>query len=247
MKIVHATWENRNLGRDAYEITLNRADLRSLELTLEKIHAQDFSGAYVVIKMPVGDLRALHMLEDDGFRFIEMQLHLVQYFEPHEDNCVIDGARHTKWIKVAKNREDWERVIQKITPEMFEKDRISLDPLLGNEMACHRYQNWCRDLYDDPMSELQVFKVNGEEVCFELNVYDSKNSVYNKVLGGVFADFKQQGYGALPSLQERIPKISKVKTVVSSNNLAMLRIHQFYGKIVTSGCYVLRKIYDLEK
>ena len=74
MKIVEATWERRNFGRDAWEITLGREDLADVEKTLAALRDSRFAGAYVCVKMPVGNLKMLHALEDDGFRFLETQL-----------------------------------------------------------------------------------------------------------------------------------------------------------------------------
>lgn len=54
MKIINATWEKRNLGCDAYEIQIERKDFDNFDAVCDEIEKQDFSGAYVVIKMPVG-------------------------------------------------------------------------------------------------------------------------------------------------------------------------------------------------
>ena len=39
------------------------------------------------------------------------------------------------------------------------------------------------------------------------------------------------------------PRIGKMKTTISTNNLAMLKIHQNHGRIVSNEQYVFRKIY----
>ena len=85
MKIVKAVWEKRNLGYDAYEIVLDKRDLKKgAESILEDLRAQNFYHAYVTIKMPVGNLNVLHALEDVGFRFMETQLYLKDHFAPLE-------------------------------------------------------------------------------------------------------------------------------------------------------------------
>lgn len=248
MKIIKATWENRNLGRDAYEITLDRKDLKDFDATLKEIHAQNFVGAYVVVKMPVGDLKALHALEDDGFRFVETQFHIADYFEPKEMPDETAGLmKNAERVTVPKDRTEWERVISKITPDMFDTDRISLDPLLGKEIACKRYQNWCRDLFENPHSWMWVMKVDGQEVSFGLNIRDEEKQTDDGILGGVFAEFKNEGYGVSLSCDNNKKNKVKGKTVISSNNLAMLRIYQHFGRIITKELYVLRKNYEEEK
>lgn len=244
MKIIKATWENRNLGRDAYEITLDRKDLKDFDTTLQEIRAQDFTGAYVVVKMPVGDLKAMHALEDDGFRFMETQFYITDYFKPKETpDERVDLMKNAERIIIPKDKKEWERVISKITPDMFDTDRISLDPLLGKEIACKRYQNWCRDLFNNPNSWMWVMKVDGQEVSFGLNIRDEEKQMDDGILGGVFAEFKNEGYGIFQACDKAESK-TKVKTAVSSNNPPMLRIYQHFGKIITKELYVLRKVFE---
>ena len=77
-----ASWERRNLGCDAWEIELTAADAADLDATLGALHDPSFAGCYVVVKIPVGFIRLLHALEDDGFRFVESQLRLRDVLEP---------------------------------------------------------------------------------------------------------------------------------------------------------------------
>ncbi len=243
MKIVKAVWENRNLGCDAYEITLDRRDLRDFKGAMDTIHAQRFEDAYVVVKLPVGNLEILHALEDDGFRFIETQLYMVDHFTPMEEPAEVQEWLHTTRREIVpKQKKSWERVINRITPGMFDTDRFSLDPAFGKEVACLRYQNWCRDLFDDPHSWMWILKVDGEEVSFGVNVRDKERQIDDGILGGVFEKFQGMGYGIFQILDVEAPT-ARTKTVVSSNNLSMLRIYQKYGRIIYKELYVLRKIF----
>ncbi len=245
MKIIKAFWENRNLNRDAYEIILERRDLKDFKQTLKVIHEQNFSGAYVVIKMPVGNLQALHKLEDEGFRFMETQFHIKDYFEPKETSeDISEFMQEAERVVVSKDKKEWERIISKITPDMFDTDRISLDPYFGKEIACKRYQNWCLDLYNNPNSWMWVMKVREDEVAFGINIRNEEKQIDEGILGGVFAEFKHIGYGL--SLSGDRSSV-KLKTVISSNNLPMLRIYQHFGKIIIKEMYVLRKLYEENK
>lgn len=69
MKIVHAVLEKRNLGRDAWEVTLDRKDLADVPGVIEALHDPRYSGSYVCLKLPVGNLKMVHALEDDGWGF----------------------------------------------------------------------------------------------------------------------------------------------------------------------------------
>ena len=240
MKIVEATWERRNFGRDVWEITLGREDMTDVEKTLAALHDSRFAGTYVCVKMPVGNLKMLHALEDDGFRFLETQLSLMDRFKAEDmmDRCENTSAQ-LEYAVVEKNEEAWERVISKVVPEMFDTDRISLDPMLGPEIACMRYQNWMRDLFKDPRSELCVMLVDGKEIAFGLDIMDG--GTRRGVLGGNFPEFKNTGYGVAVIAGKRSQLDLRFRTAVSSNNPRVLRIHQNCGRIVYKEVYVLRK------
>ena len=247
MKIVKAEWERRNLGCDAYEITLDRKDLRDTRGVMDTLRAQNFGQAYVVVKMPVGNLEMLHALEDDGFRFMETQFHVIDHFTPRETPEQIRAWQQNAHREIVpKKKECWEQVISRITPGMFDTDRVSLDPVLGKEVACLRYQNWCRDLFDNPHAWMWVLKVDGEEVSFGVNVRDEERQVDDGILGGVFERFKGMGYGMFQAFDVDASS-TKTKTTISSNNLAMLRIFQDYGRIIYKEMYVLRKIFTARK
>lgn len=248
MEIINATWEKRNFNMDAFEINLTKKDLKDFDAVLKKIDEQNFKNAYVVIKMPVGNLKALHKLEDLGYRFLETQFHLVQHFEPKLDDYknLIENSNDEITLEfVPKEREAWERVIKKITPGMFDTDRVSLDPELGEEIACKRYQNWCMDLFEKPNSRLVVRKINGVEFGFGLDIIDEKTGTVDGILGGIFAEFKGSGLGSVYlNDTNKLNNIkTSTKTSVSSNNLNIFKIHQQCGKIVAKEKYILRKIY----
>lgn len=108
MKIVEATWERRNLGRDAWEVTLGREDVADVGKTLAALRDDRFAGAYVCVKMPVGNLKMLHALEDDGFRFLETQFSLIDKFRADDmmDACETAGEQ-VKMQVVEKDKAAW--------------------------------------------------------------------------------------------------------------------------------------------
>lgn len=239
MKIVEATWERRNLGRDVWEITLGREDMADVGKTLAALNDSRFAGAYVCVKMPVGNLKVLHALEDDGFRFLETQLSLMSRFDADDVMGLCENANaHVEFVTVEKNEAAWERVISKVVPEMFDSDRISLDPLLGPEIACRRYQNWMRDLLQNPNSELMLMMLDGREVAFNIDIVEG--GTRHGMLAGNFPEFKNTGYG-LALIAGTPEKHRKIRTAVSSNNPQVLRAHQNCGRVVYKEMYVLRK------
>jgi len=247
MKIIDATsWEKRNFERDAFEVVLDRSDLGDVQGLMDALNDKRFDGAYVCIKLPVGNIEVLHALEDVGFRFLESQFELVDHFNVDD---LVDQLHRLKLDLesevIPKDHDQWQRVLSKVTPGMFVTDRVALDPCFGPDIACKRYLNWCWDLYENPDSQMTVYKCQGREVAFNLLVYDSKKGKNDGVLGGVFEEFKDAGLGVAVVLDEiGRRKFGKRKTHVSSNNLPVLRLHQRCGRIITNEVYVLRKVYD---
>lgn len=239
MKIVDATWERRNFGCEVWEITLGREDMDDVEKTIAALRDDRFAGAYMCVKVPIGNLKMLHALEDDGFRFLETQLSLMDRFKADDVIGLCESAdERIEFVTVEKDEAAWEKVISEVVPEMFDTDRISLDPFLGPEVACKRYQNWMRDLRGDPRSEMMVMLVNGREIAFNIDVV--KGNTRHGILAGIFPEFKNIGYG-MALMAGPCDKQTKVRTVVSSNNLQVLRAHQNCGRVVYKEMYVLRK------
>ena len=240
MKIVEATWERRNLGRNVWEITLERDDMADAEKTLAALRDVRFAGAYVCVKMPVGNLKMLHALEDDGFRFLETQLSLMDRFKAEDMMDLCENANERLEFKtVEKDEAAWERVIAKVVPEMFDTDRISLDPLLGPELACTRYQNWMRDLRKNPKSVLTVMLLGDKEIAFNIDILEGNTR--HGILAGNFPEFKNTGYGTMVISGKKSNYDLRFRTAVSSNNPHVLRIHQNCGRVVYKEMYVLRK------
>jgi dolichol-phosphate mannosyltransferase len=154
------------------------------------------------------------------------------------DQCARADAR-MEFVTVEKNEAAWERVISKIEPEMFDTDRISLDPVLGPEIACKRYQNWMRDLLKNPKSELMLMVLDGREIAFNVDIVES--GVRHGILAANFPEFKNTGYG-MALIAGSTEKHKKVRTAVSSNNPQVLRAHQNCGRVVYKEMYVLRKL-----
>lgn len=244
MKIIEATWEKRNFGMDTYEISLDKKDLRNFDDAYQKIKSQNFKNSYVVIKMPVGNLEALHKLEDDGYRFLETQLSLVDHFEPLDSEAsILSNQEDVKTEILPKEKSEWEQIINKITPGMFDTDRVSLDPKLGKEIACKRYKNWCLDLFEKPNTNLYIKKINDVVFGFSIDVVDEKTGVVDALIGGNFEEFKNMGLGGIMLNDAKKIKANR-KTTVSTNNLPILKLHQHCGRVIYKERYVLRKIYE---
>ena len=242
MKIIHATWEKRNLGCDAWEITLDHKDMSDVTGVIETLRNPEYSGAYVCVKLPVGNLHMVHALEDEGFRFLEVQYSLIEHFLPMDVDIWTESVEGRVCKEITKTESEWRRIVDKIDPEMFETDRISLDPLLGRDKACRRYQNWIMDMLKDPHVRMYVTEIDGLEVSFGVERTIGKRT--QSILGGMFSQCKNQGMGlALFANAKTSSDGRRMRTHISSNNIDVLRVHQNCGRIIYKQMYVFRKFY----
>ena len=234
MKIINATWEKRNLGCDAYEIQIERKDLKNFSSIMSELKKQDFSGAYVTVKMPVGNLEALHALEDDGFRFMETQFHMVRDLINYETPELISRLKNILEQKeVEKNDVSWRSIVNLMTSDMFYTDRIYLDPKLKSGTSCKRYQNWIMDLVHNPEAHLFVYNHKEVPIGFGLVKMNSETGIVDDLLEGVFEKYQDSGLGfmmfdiALKSYQRY--GMRKLETSISSNNPAIINLDLVFG------------------
>ncbi len=250
MKIVKATWENRNLGRDAYEITLDRKDLKDFDEILQEIRTQDFAGAYVTLKMPVGDLKALHTLEDEGFRFMENALS----FKIRTDILTVPSQYERllqlfSYRVISHDSDEWENIIDTyISDDMYVSDRIYLDPYLPANASATRYKNWSKDLKKDENTRFLLFykKDNNDPIGYSILKYNEKDNAFDGYVGGIFPHIKYFGVGAVLLLEPIIfSKENNVKNYyvhISSNNFPVLKLYSSFPCECISEQYVLRKM-----
>ena len=249
MKIINATWEKRNLGCDAYEIQIERKDLKNFSSMMSELKKQDFSGAYVTVKMPVGNLEALHALEDDGFRFMETQYKIknkIAYYQ--HPRGFMSVLKDVELETIIKKEDQWEKFILKLTPELFTTDRIYLDPVLNINMSAMRYQNWMRDLVGKEDTKLIIIKYRKKAFGFHLFRCDYENGILDGILGGIFPEFKNTPLGfiwyAVIYEYGKQNGFSFFEGAFSSNNLSVFKLFMQSGSSCYDTSYVLRKKYS---
>ena len=246
MNVVHAVWEHRNLGCDAWEIGLSLSDFSEWKAVFAELQNDVYRDAYVVVKMPSGNLTVLHALEDLGFRFVETQLEIVcdlarcqtcaSLFKRMEDYLVCERAE--------TGSEAWDGVIAKMSDDMFVSDRVYLDRAFLPGTSAKRYRNWVRDMRNDCEKELILRRpaVGGDVVSFD--VISAKGSDAVGVLGGVYPTKAMLGIPHILSLFKflRAREFKRFVTHISSNNLPMMRVYANVGGTVCDAQYVLRRL-----
>lgn len=138
-----------------------------------------------------------------------------------------------------------EGILSSIDESLFVTDRVSLDPVLGTDLARKRYVNWMRDGF-----------LSGEAIVIEallksrrIGFYyftKGKDKTIHALLASIYKNSRRSGLGF--SFLEAICKwlaetgFTRVITRVSSNNLESLKMNLFTGFEVKEIYYILRKI-----
>lgn len=241
MKVTDCFWEKRNLGETVVEITIEKDDLLD-KLLLSKHNTID----YLVIKVPVNMPDFNFFLGQEGFSLIELQIDMTATLSSFDFNHKL-----IKWISphVDLNKvsdvNELEEVLSKIDSNMFNTDRISIDPHYGKEIGCKRYKNWIYDEFVGGTADVIKFFYRGKHVGFMM--YKENDDGIRGLLGGIYSDFQGIGLGlltptALPLyiIRNSIP-VKRVAADISSNNKPVWELYENFGYKANNLHYVFVK------
>ena len=212
MKIVDATWEQKNLGVTCYEITFDRNDKIS---DIEDNQYKFLERQYLVFKVPVSRPDIATYVQSLGAKYIESQitfqcdLRTWQLPDSLKDICALSSY-------APMNDNDIKVMFDEMRKGIFNTDRIYLDPYFDRDKAAQRYINWSRDMLNKGHIPCKVM-YRGETVGF---FNDSLSGVYSKFLGTGMGLFVQ--YSCIDVV--RYIGKTKAEAVVSSNNLEVVNI-----------------------
>jgi hypothetical protein len=242
MKIIDAFWDRKNTGLNTCEILFGERDIFQMYLDANVESKYDFS----VVKIPVGNLRLVHQMEDNGYRYLENQM-LISFEVDQLEEI------NQKWQRLLpgftynllKELEGINSIIGEVNNKMFENDRFSLDPYWRTNVSSLRYTNWIRDMFEKKGTNFYLMKKNNEPVGF-FTIKHISEHICNCPIAGIYSKFKSHGYFfALAWFWlEESKKLGykKLLTSISTNNKA---IHSFLSKVfffrVNEILIVLRK------
>jgi hypothetical protein len=235
MKIINAIWEKRNLGVNTIELEFERSDLLlQSDLLIKNIDdaIKVCNAEYIVAKIPSGYNSILNMLQECEFKFIENQIEIKYIIK--DVKKILDNVRHlfgNAIVNRINNIDDLERIKAEVRKGVFDTDRIANDKHFSIELANNRYANWIEDEYNRGTSVYTV-DYEGEEIGFFLTRYMNTKTHFG-ILGGLYPEYKSKGlsmYWDFAGIEESIKNNAKILNgSVSSNNLEVLKLHQFFG------------------
>jgi hypothetical protein len=212
----------------------------------EKRFREDHDPLYVVCKIPIEDLAAVHKLEDNGFRFVETQLKLSLKMKSY------DTSKYPyRYLPVGLG--DLETILN-MAETIFSDDRVSVDPFLrerfDGKAAGQRYRRYVMKSFEasDECVSKMVNDTTNEIVGFGTHRHTSQDEAMIFV-GGIVGAYQKAGLGpildflAINSLRRE--GVKKAYTHVSARNYAIMNL-QIAGlgyKLIDSHI-VLRKVYE---
>lgn len=236
MEIINAFWEKRNLGVDAVSFQIGRNDTAEEVIPQIEFDQREYQSA--IVDSTKTDI--VLELQNHGFRFIECSLEL----SASSDEAIIPDnlKRFQKSMGYRPASHDEIKLIKSIieSGDIFKTDKISLDPYFGTKKAGIRYSFWIDDLIKAGKT-LSVITFDDEPIAFDVAGYSE--GVVEHYLGGMLPGKKGKMLGATIS----VPSIlywkqhgaKQFKTVVSSNNHPILKVHQSFGFKIVNCKYIL--------
>jgi hypothetical protein len=246
MIITDAFWEKRNIGLKTCEITISATD--SMDDYIKSNVENEFE--YIIARIPAGRTNLIHAFEGTGFKYLENQFQIT--VDPQEIYRI-----DSKWQRILngmncrkiKEINELQQLLIKITPGMFNTDRVFLDPELGKKASISRYRNWLKDLNTSNSVEIYLLFKHEKEIGFFV-LENNPGNIIHCILAGLFDEFKGHGnavaiiYLYLKMAFER--GASSLKTSISSNNRQVINLFTNLISFKVQKIYVvLRKMNNL--
>ena len=240
MEIIHAVWEQRNMGVDCVEITLSRGDNVTDELK-ESIRAAETE--YTVVKIPSARADLSFMVQDLGFEYIECLVSLHRSTElPELPPMQVKLIENSDCVLMDSH--DHERMLSEVRNDLFDTGRAYLDPHFTHEQANERYVGWIKDELERG-TEFYKFRYKGEDAGF-FALKQQRPGVLFPFLAGLYPDGpKALGLGYplcyYEIAQARECGARTITGMVSTNNIASLAALTSYGYTVDGAVSVYVK------
>lgn len=239
MKLVEATWEQRNLGITVYEAALEPQDTPGeVTAALTVIHGM---ADYVSVKVPTSLFALAGCLEDLGYSFREVLTTVEIDHIPALDRVMQRYADNLASCQASQI--DKAKIFDEIMSGLFTTDRFSLDPAFSRTQSANRYCNWINDEISRG-GELHAITFKGNLVGFFLVRHLEKNR-YVSLLAGIFAGYQRMGMGYFINHLAYDycfrSGAKSVSTTYSSNNLSASNIHFHLPVRLRSQSYVFTR------
>ena len=159
----------------------------------ERQYLAEHNPVYVYARIPSERLDLIHFFEAQGFRFMEFQLRMSKRLPGRKfDTAMFDSVLGMEVLGPSGDIEP----ILRLADDIFDQDRIFLDPLLDSEIARKRYRLYITKSWLAEDEEVLRFfdKRNGRLVSFHTHKYIDGQLVLT-FLGGHAREYQGSGIG----------------------------------------------------
>lgn len=189
--------------------------------------ARDEIGAGLVsCRLPHDHLKESMLLEDHGFRFIEM------LYVPGMDLTNFNSDRDAGLLSVRRASEVDLPTLLEIARTAFNNERFKMDPRLDPGISDQRFQNWVASSLHHATQELYVISDGARIIAFFVTELLNDGTCYWH-LNAVAPDAQGQGYGRRVWLsmlhQADRAGAQRVRTSIAARNHRVLNLYARLG------------------
>jgi hypothetical protein len=239
IKVVNALWEKRNLGLTVTEITLEKQDFNSLD----SIKLIEDNCDYVVIKFSTELNKLIFEVQDLGYTFVELLNTTTKKTKSLPPLTSLEQRFFQNLSTKGINKDSSSLVFDNFENDLFQTDRISVDPFFKLDQTGIRYVGLINDVLENGGS-LSGLYLKNELVGFYTYKVESSELVKFQI-GAIFNKFKNIGLGYFLNyfqlLEAQRLGVATVSTTYSSNNLAARKVHESLNYLVSCQEYVFVK------
>lgn len=171
-------------------------------------------------------LRESMLLEEHGFRFIEM------VFQPELDDLQARDLGDPAGLGVALAEAADLPAVEKIAGSAFRNERFHVDPRLDSALGDQRYRQWVRSSLSHPSQRLYVVWDGGHLVAFFVTEMLADGTCYWH-LNAVAPAAQGRGYGRRAwqamLLRARVEGAKRVRTCIVARNHRVLNLYARLG------------------
>jgi len=222
-----APWDTAIFGFPVLQII--RLEVRSPMADMNMaafVFARDKSDCrFASCRLTHEQLRESMLLEDHGFRFIEM------LYQPEFCNLQEAEFSQTGLTVMPAGREDLPTLLD-IAGNAFRNERFHVDPRLNPQLGDQRYRNWVNNSLDHPSQRLNVIRDGSRLVAFFVTERLADETCYWH-LNAVSPDAQGKGYGrrAWLAMLHRAQEegAQRVRTSIVARNHRVLNLYARLG------------------
>lgn len=222
-----APWDSAIFGHPVLQIT--EMEVRDSDVVADfsnfEFKREGMGAGMVSCRLSHDQLKESMLLEDRGFRFIEMA------YQPEFDLHSFSPSQDDSLTVSRATQQDLDEIL-KIAGTSFRNERFHVDPRLDSRLGDLRYCNWVRSSLDHPSQHLQVLRDGRLIVAFFVTEMLADNTLYWH-LNAISPKVQGKGYGkrawSVMMAQAKQQGAARIRTCIVARNHRVLNLYARLG------------------